>query len=28
MSIDTKTAAHVARLARIRVDQDRLPALA
>lgn len=28
MSIDTKTAAHVARLARIRVEEDRLPALA
>ena len=28
MSIDTKTAAHVAKLARIRVDEERLPALA
>ena len=28
MSIDTKTAAHVAKLARIKVDPDRLPALA
>ncbi|SES25238.1 aspartyl/glutamyl-tRNA(Asn/Gln) amidotransferase subunit C [Tranquillimonas rosea] len=28
MSIDTKTAAHVAKLARIRVDEDDLPALA
>lgn len=28
MSIDTKTAAHVARLARIRVDEAELPALA
>lgn len=28
MSIDTKTAAHVAKLARIRVEEDRLPALA
>ncbi len=28
MSIDVKTAAHVAKLARIRVDQERLPALA
>lgn len=28
MSIDTKTAAHVARLARIRVDEADLPALA
>ncbi len=28
MSIDLKTAAHVAHLARIRVDEDRLPGLA
>ena len=28
MSIDLKTAAHVAKLARIRVEEDRLPALA
>ena len=28
MSIDTKTAAHVARLARIRVEEAELPALA
>ncbi len=28
MSIDVKTAAHVAKLARIRVDEERLPALA
>lgn len=28
MSIDTKTAAHVAKLARIKVEEDRLPALA
>ena len=28
MSIDVKTAAHVAKLARIRVEEDRLPALA
>jgi aspartyl-tRNA(Asn)/glutamyl-tRNA(Gln) amidotransferase subunit C len=28
MSIDTRTAAHVAHLARIRVEQDELPALA
>ncbi len=28
MSIDTKTAAHVAKLARIKVEDDRLPALA
>jgi len=28
MSIDLKTAAHVAKLARIRVDDDALPALA
>ncbi len=28
MSIDTKTAAHVAKLARIRVEDDALPALA
>ncbi len=28
MSIDVKTAAHVAKLARIQVDPDRLPALA
>ncbi|MFK7876875.1 MAG: Asp-tRNA(Asn)/Glu-tRNA(Gln) amidotransferase subunit GatC [Paracoccaceae bacterium] len=28
MSIDTKTAAKVAKLARIKVDEDRLPALA
>lgn len=28
MSIDVKTAAHVAKLARIRVDEARLPALA
>ena len=28
MSIDTKTAAHVAKLARIQVDPERLPELA
>jgi aspartyl-tRNA(Asn)/glutamyl-tRNA(Gln) amidotransferase subunit C len=28
MSIDTRTAAHVAHLARIRVEEDELPALA
>ena len=28
MSIDVKTAAHVAKLARIKVEDDRLPALA
>jgi aspartyl-tRNA(Asn)/glutamyl-tRNA(Gln) amidotransferase subunit C len=28
MSIDVKTAAHVAKLARIKVEEDRLPALA
>lgn len=28
MSIDTKTAAHVAKLARIKVEEDALPALA
>ena len=28
MSIDTKTAAHVAKLARIKVEDDALPALA
>ncbi len=28
MSIDVKTAAHVAKLARIRVDEEHLPALA